>query len=670
VEFDPPMRDPRSGRERTSTDKEKFGVTDPAIGLVPGNQFEKGTPSNYITEFGPTLRPDTGPEPRVGRNPYNFVALAGSLPWTFEVGQGEAPYGHDQFHELTGVIEFEATALTPCFVPEGFPYAAGDPKPGGKPYSDEDLRGISRRFSQMNDHAGERRFCIPGSSFKGALRTAVEAIGNSRFGVANEGPAHLYRRRVFRAGRLENQLPNGDWEAQEILFPREGGGGGIEVDNRFGLLAQFRLGRSAKKQALERHTTFLLPAKLAEGYQKQVDHPHYERHVENEEKERKKAGGEPFYTGVPADWKGELGTLHKDDVIYFTTAANSRVITNFGKNVNYLWPAERSLASLAKTYLPRKQPGLDKQTDLAEYLFGFVGDHEEDESGNVVSHPFRGQLRFETMWGPAVGGQPITRLKLAPLTSPASQGKSRPLYLAPRADGKSASFDDNGCEIRGRKFYWHQRYGDGQTVWPKHTFAGMDGSMDKELRREMARQCPPPIEALPAGVAFRGRIHFSNLTPAALGAVLFALQGDGSFDHAFHLGKAKPRGLGSFRIRVSNLPAWRIADRYSSLTESKGKADLRGKTANIVAAFRVWCNLKSHRPADAPLTGSPHLADYIRLHTWPAGNSIRYYPVNFNQYSWLPADDDPRGEPRGASGRGGNPANRPPAMKRARDLDP
>ena len=664
VEFDPPLDGPRPLR---SLKPEKFGVTDKAIGLVPGNVFTKGVPSNYITEFSRDLIPDTGLFPAIDQNPYNFVALADKSPWSRALRENDF-HPHDTFQELSGVIHFTAKARTPCFVPAGFPFSVDDKKPDGIKYKTDELRNLERPFCQMHDAQQELRYAIPGASFKGALRSAVEAIANARFGVADQkklGTAHLYRRRVFGVGVVDSYTPTGDWLIQEVEFP-ESGSGTHPYDNRAGLLAQFRPGRDPVRRGNLGTRTFTLPKSLADQYGKFVaQNPHYEKHQQAEDD---KLPHEKFYVPLPSQWRSDLAQLQPKQVLYFTYDPNTRVVTNFGKNLNYLWPASRSIKDLAGAYFPRKVPKLDLQTDLAEYLFGFVGGDEKGPEGQPLGESFRGHLRFETLWGPRTVEQPTSRLHLAPLTSPSAQGKSRPLYLAPGPDGKSSSFDDPGCEIRGRKFYWHQNYQGGQKIWPKHTFAGAQPA-DPAFRELVRSQCPPPLDALPADTPFTGNIHFSNLSPGDLGALLFALEGDGSFDHAFHLGKAKSRGLGSFQIRVEKITAHRMADRYATLTETKGLVDLTPKKPHVLAAFRIWVAAKSRKPPETSLAAHPHLRDYIQLHTWPAKNSIRYYPINFNQYSWLPADNDERGEPRGAQRRG-DPKARPPAMKRARDLQP
>jgi len=671
VTVDPPVK----GSIRIK--KEKFGITDPAIALLVDNEFEQGIPTNFITRFEPGLARDLGtPTPAVDRNPYNFVAFAADKPWLFAAGASKADpnkyWGHDTFRDFSGTIEFTATARTPCFVPEGFPFQESDG------YTADELRRIPRRFFRMLNSEDEQHYAIPGASFKGALRNAIEAIANTRLGVVDDKVfdefAHLYRRRVFRVGRLTVQLPNQDWTVEEFR-PNLDGGGSIDVDNLQGLLAALPKGKPTDKYLDPAHNTFTLTAALAEAYRKNAEHPHYDRHWKTEEEKAAKKPPENFYAAKfsASNFNAALRTLAAGDIIYFTV--DGRKIVNFGKNVNYLWPAKKSLRDLAVSFLPRKErPRLDSQIDLADFLFGFAGDHTRDpaEPKKFLSHPFQGHLRFETLWGPIVEDdeRQCVKLNLAALTSPSSKGKSRPLYLDPPADGVSSSFDELNARLRGRKFYWSQRTEDG-AIWIKHRFEGMPGSQDAELRKGIHSQCPPPIRALPQETSFIGRIHFSSLNAQALGSVLFALQGDDSFDHTFHLGKGKPRGLGSFKITVTKLLRDDNAARYSSLTQTKGVHDLTGKAQAIVNVFAAWSAIQAKLdPKSTPLSKHPHIQDYIQLHTWPAQNSVRTYPINFNQYSWLPADNDPDGEPRTVQNRNPSRQNRPLSMKRARNLKP
>ena len=658
VEVDPPVKG------RTFLQPEKFQVTDPAIGLVEDNEFEQGVPSNYITGFSPAMARDTGARPEIDRNPFNFVAFAAARPWNAEP---VADAGHDVYakapRNFSGVLSFDATCLTPVFIPEGFPFSAGDRKPDGTDYKTEDLRNIARRFLRMQKLGGVDHYAIPGSSFKGALRSSIEALTNSRMGVADEKALkakHIYRRRVFQAG-LVKQLPDGTWWVKEIEFP-QGGGGMERVANKQGLLGDFVAGKMREKTGISSGREFSLPQDVLAQYEEQIKHQHYRNHWDNH--------GDNYTDLTEENWHSSL-PVKPDDLIYFTLAADKRTINTFGKNTYYMWSASQSVIDMAKPFLPRTNSKLDPNTDTAEFLFGFSLDH--DKGG-----PIQGQLRFETLWGPKVSDLKPTPLALAPLTGPVTHAKSRPLYLTGDPTGVAGSFDDPSSELRGRKFYWHQRFDDARTpIWPKHTFAGTR-PVDAEFRREVIKQCPPLIEALPKETKFQGRIHFTNLNPVELGALIYALEGERAlgaearYDHAFHIGKAKPRGLGSMKLDVTSIEVHLMTKRYSSLTKPAGKGNLIGKRKALLDQFKGWCmaRAKGKQAEATPFTQLGHIRDYDRLHTWQQQSSIRYYPVNFNQYNWMPADNDARGEPRGpARGQSGKQF-RPPAMKRARDLAP
>jgi hypothetical protein len=177
----------------------------------------------------------------------------------------------------------------------------------------------------------------------------------------------------------------------------------------------------------------------------------------------------------------------------------------------------------------------------------------------------------------------------------------------------------------------------------------------------MARQCPPPLYALRAGTRFTGRIYFDNLTGEELGALLYAIEGDRRYDHAIKIGKGKPRGLGSMRLRVTRITVLVSRERYRSLVEFSAPEKLEGEQAlsfkrERLKAFEVWALQKAGR-TQGPLSSLPHIQDYDALHNWKCA-APRYYPINFSAYSWLPRDNDAAGEPR--SGK------RPPAMRRAR----
>jgi hypothetical protein len=453
-------------------------------------------------------------------------------------------------------------------------------------------------------------------------------------------------------------------------------------------------------------------------YRDNLRHDHYERHYQNALKLDERAEelqakiGDPAttpeernaatrerdllvkrqYLDLPRDGGGALTgerfqsqiiaplELAEGDEIYFTRSG--RRITSFGKNVNYLWPAVYSVAELAGEYKPKTELGLGDPLGLAERLFGFSGKHVKEES-----HPFRGKVVVKNAWGPRAASleqeqqqwspetpTPLPEgdgegllVKLAPLTSPTTHVKSRPLYLQPSADGRSASYSDEPApKLRGRKLYFKQR--GGEPVWQGHR-------LNETAHAKVDKQCPPPMLAL-RKAAFEVELQFENLSTAELGALLFVLTGGGRSDYRLQLGHGKPRQMGICRVgcgwaerggRAAKPALQRFQPelRYQSLVAAAAAGEeIDGQ--RCLAAFYSWA--AGHAaPADVPAWDEeaacaaffalPHIQDFLALQRMPAGESVRYYPPNFSQYTWLPQDRHDPDEPRGGI--------RPPAMRMA-----
>jgi hypothetical protein len=175
------------------------------------------------------------------------------------------------------------------------------------------------------------------------------------------------------------------------------------------------------------------------------------------------------------------------------------------------------------------------------------------------------------------------------------------------------------------------------------------------------------MEALPAGTAFRTRIHFENLSAAELGVLLYALVGfepredlEGDWlsgAHCVHLGKGKPRGLGVCGVKAK-VTWFDPKEEYASLTAPPACRTMTPQEfADARRAFAKWCEARAN-----PFLGLPHIKDFEKLHTFPEADSVRYYPVNWAQYAWIPVANKNPGDPLAAA--------RPFAMKRAHELEP
>jgi len=710
---------------RENTD---FQVTDPGLAFRAGAQFSRSVsgknPGLAITSFPPN-DPELPSDIRgtqlnnIDRNPYNFVSLPGNTPWLYD--ENSHP-DHEKWQPNlhTGVLDFTAKAETPLFVPEGFPFSET-----GNVLIDEQLRTMSRHFCRMKNASGETRYAVPGASVKGAVRTDIEALTNSRMGVLNKEYYEKkipYRRRCFnhvphhqiQTGIVEQQRTNGDFMVTKIKetyiqradLPHFKGiwGGGPDPTKAFSFNEIQRQGRNlagAGATYKARHTvvkkyeanlmnkentnhiyshriitrmtaSLTLPDATVTDYKKNLEHPHFETHWKEylEHAPTHPGTNKPDYINAVSQFPSAKTALDLviGDIIYFTDDGTN--ITSFGKNVNYLWPANHSIKGLIADYFLPEKLGLGMGLSMAERLFGFAGKHQKT-NGQTVSHPFRSRLSFETMWGPRIdpaeGSWTETpaddragfKVKLAPLTSPQARAKARPLYLEPGDGGRSASYSDGAPVLRGRKFYWHQKTDDqNQTgIWSIHKRHPYHDLVEKQL--------PPEIYPLKPGSVFKGRIHFENLTDEELGALLYSLSGDGTYRHGIKMGKGKPRGLGSMSITISKLSYLKPDDRYTSLNHPKTGYDvkegdgLNSETSTRITDFKTWCATQN---SGQNFDDQNHIKDYKNLHRLPDVPSSRYYPLNFSQYSWLPVENKDPDEPKPG-------LTRPKAMEQARKVN-
>ncbi|MBR1580375.1 MAG: TIGR03986 family CRISPR-associated RAMP protein [Selenomonadaceae bacterium] len=117
------------------------------------------------------------------------------------------------------------------------------------------------------------------------------------------------------------------------------------------------------------------------------------------------------------------------------------------------------------------------------------------------------------------------------------------LYLK-QEGGKLKHWDTKGARIRGYKRYWHNA----QPNWQAD-----DAELKVDQERLERKQDPlcREITPLEKGSKFKSKIRFDNLSAVELGALLmvFDLNGKGA-TAAYKLGKGKPFGFGSLKVRT------------------------------------------------------------------------------------------------------------------------
>jgi len=375
-------------------------------------------------------------------------------------------------------------------------------------------------------------------------------------------------------------------------------------------------------------------------------HPHLRNHPGSTAK-----AANNYYSTMPdyAACESDMFRLNPGDLIFAITDGTE--IVCFGKNVNFLWPAEKSVAQLMGAFAARRNEDASLGTsDWSEATYGFIGDHNVDRG----THPFRGRVRFTTLWGPAVNSVTPATVRLMPLTSPGgTRAKARTLYI--EAKNASTPGDFSSTPLRGRKLYWHQHTGDDRVAL-QHDHGRLAAGAGTTAEKQLG----PAIRPLDAGTVFEGVIYFDNLTNAELGALVISLKPDLAFDkqwkskekpgYGIKIGKGKPRGLGSVVAASLNVEILGdIRTRYQSLGPS---AILSADLDSIVAEY------KSSLPNWETLPSTRALAKLLRL---PDAPSVRVYPPRFDMYGWLPEVNDKDGTPKGR--------NFPKPMAKAEELD-
>ena len=672
---------------------ESLKVTDRFLAARPGSVFE-GTGSNLkLVQYDPNVS-DGLSKPHVDQNPYNFVPWVGDQPM-FAEEPSKAKHHKKHTERYSGYIDVTFTARTPIFVPAS----------GTRDNEDEQHTDQPREFFHCWNGQCER-YAIPGASVKGSVRALFEALTNSCAGVTDETSLKwppLYRRRSFRLFRIES-LPDETTSGKVVeckygLYDDHGTRkhytAALPEPSQCKKTSECSFaanlfwvdvhdsgknpqGHTHKWKKIRYQTTkceFDLDLSTVDQFKKMKDHPHLIDH--GGKNGTAASASRCFYGEEPTrhapDYsdtiKRRLFCLKKNDLVFGIPDSNNGKLRCFGRNVNFLWPADFSALELMGNFASRK-PAKQRlsDSDPAEATFGFAGAHGGD------SHPFRSRVRFGTFWGPALSDDKLPNrpcLQLMPLTAPSgTKAKSRTLYLNPGKNGSSADHDKN-AKLRGRKFYWHQRSQgncESDDIPLVHRFDAMKKKVPEEWKQNIKNQLRAPIRPLPEKTEFKGKVHYNNLTASELGALLISCKPDLAFPdpvgtgsepdaetnssdkvprYGLKLGKGKPRGLGSVTSNIElhiDCPAHSAYRGLDSCLTKEAEREIQVH----VCAYKNWIDKLD-------------LVEALKaLLLVPTNASARVYPPHFSMYGWLPKENDPDGSPK---------SKRPDAMTPAHKMD-
>ena len=194
--------------------------------------------------------------------------------------------------------------------------------------------------------------------------------------------------------------------------------------------------------------------------------------------------------------------------------------------------------------------------DMAEALFGMV-ETGKGKQGAVAGRVFVTDALLD--------GNPDDALLVPPsedpmyikiLSSPKPTAFQH--YLTQRSPDDSGKLDyynhpNSESTLRGHKLFWH-----------KNNVSRDCFEADPARRRKNKSQYTDPIRPIKAGQAFRFILHYENLRPEELGALLWVLDKAADSEFRLKLGMGKPYGLGSVSIKFEPVITDRI-QRYGSL---------------------------------------------------------------------------------------------------------
>jgi len=205
-------------------------------------------------------------------------------------------------------------------------------------------------------------------------------------------------------------------------------------------------------------------------------------------------------------------------------------------------------------------------------LFGFIGDkvhkgHVQISDAEFIAGEEYGKFILHSIGGP--------------------NPRHDAFYLSP----------DKG-EISGRKFYYHST---------------------RQLSGKESDFNAPVIYPLKSGATFSFSIHFDNLSQFELDILLYALVLEEAMRHK--IGYAKPLGLGSIKIEISELILINRRLRYSNHPDSK----------QIYQATQLAQYLDNHLAAIRAKQTMPFL-DLRRIWAWPPPTGVNY---DYPSYEWF-----------------------------------
>ena len=297
----------------------------------------------------------------------------------------------------------------------------------------------------------------------------------------------------------------------------------------------------------------------------------------------------PFQKQKPFD--ENQGVLKKGRCIFYCQPKAGQAVTLFGQSPNFRIPYSpqgNGKASTARDFIPdflKDSPNKPPIIDIAEAIFGFVRRDnqpegiEQSRGGRVFISDAILTSNQEKQVQASQEKKPETILLSSPKPTTFQhylvQKKAEKIQLKHYASQPPSDIEAGETVIRGHKLYWHK---------PAEIEVSSDAS---DTQTSL-------IKPIDSGIEFTFTIHFENLSPVELGALLWVLSlssdksqtletGKPEEKYCFSLGMGKPLGMGAIKInyelylsdrtsRYSNLfdnNQWNISESQANLQQEK-----------------------------------------------------------------------------------------------------
>ncbi len=507
--------------------------------------------------------------------PYNFVPLN---RWV-HIPEWSRQVSHDwPFQDgLSGEIHYRLVADSPLLV-------------GGEQLKHEN--DPSQPNTEVNPcRLPDGRYAIPGSSLKGMLRAIIEIAGFGRMRMVDEirpGLRDISGKNVASAytARVRGKVKTG--------FLRQRPDGGQEIVP----CKMVRVSHRELESALgARKPIFRARINIAEKYRVWSNLCRREKWNPDEIRFDKDGffainlgeggkSGFPVFTGQISDSTKKKGK-YKDFIFYDrdeskTMEVKQQTWRDFllihgeedgkadmpwpgywrqkfrdGEEVPVFYVEDRGLLRIGLAYMPKlagdftthdlirhaneahlgDAPGAEKGYDLADLLFGAIGEQQTDA--------LRGRVSCETA---VAEGSPT------PETAPNTILNSpKPSYF-PNYIEQPATPD--GGHLEGKQYQTYMDTGKNKPVIRgyKRYPARTEGQVSvQKLQSGQKTSVQIRLHPLPKGTRFTGRIVFHNLKPEELGALLWAVTWGGNAHLRHGLGMGKPFGFGQVYFEINEV---------------------------------------------------------------------------------------------------------------------